>query len=145
MSCTRHKREEGLASGFVRCCPAAASEILPPEAVEFAGLTFSPDGNYVYFVRGGGDKTVVHSLFVTPALGGPARLLLSGIDSPVSFSPDGHQIIYTRGTPDQNALELRTADAEGSDGRLLAILRDAVPFSRRDQRGRPTAAPSPFP
>jgi Tol biopolymer transport system component len=31
-------------------------EIVPPEVVEFAGLTFSPDGNYVYFVRGGGTK-----------------------------------------------------------------------------------------
>jgi len=123
-------QEGGRVSLWIRQVLPRSSdvEILPPEAVEFAGLTFSPDGNYVYFVRGGGDKAVVHSLFVTPALGGPARLLLSGIDSPVSFSPDGHQIIYTRGTPDQNALELRTADAEGSDGRLLAILRDAVPF-----------------
>src|SRR3984893_14330089 len=26
-------------------------QILPPDAVYFAGLTFSPDGNYIYFVR----------------------------------------------------------------------------------------------
>jgi dipeptidyl aminopeptidase/acylaminoacyl peptidase len=90
-------------------------EIVPPDVVEFAGLTFSPDGNYVYFVRGGRGNAVSHSLFVTPVLGGLARLLLSGIDSPVSFSPDGHQIVYTRRTADENALELRIADVEGNE------------------------------
>ena len=104
-------------------------EIVPPEVVEFDGLTFSPDGNYVYFVRESMDNSLVHSLFVVPVLGGPARLLLTGIDSPVSFSADGHEFVYTRRVLDQTAVELRTAsESQGNAGRLLAILRDADPF-----------------
>ena len=76
-------------------------EIVPPEVVDFAGLTFSPDGDYVYFVRSDKNDAGIHSLFVTPVLGGLARLLLKGVDSPVSFSPDGHRFVFTRGIPNQ--------------------------------------------
>ena len=64
---------------WIRQVPTRSSdvEIVPPEDVNFAGLTFSLDGNYVYFVRGGKDNSAVNSLFVTPVLGGPVRLLLT--------------------------------------------------------------------
>ena len=96
-------------------------EILSPDTVWFSGLSFSPDGNYIYIVRS--DKGVLkfHSLYVMPVLGGPLRQLLRDVDGPVSFSPDGKQFTFMRGVLRENSLvEVRIANTDGSDERLLA-------------------------
>lgn len=96
-------------------------QILPPDAVWFSGLSFSPDGNYIYIVRS--DKGILkfHSLYVMPVLGGPLRPLLRDVDGPVSFSPDGKQFTFMRGVLRENSLvEVRIANTDGSDERLLA-------------------------
>jgi eukaryotic-like serine/threonine-protein kinase len=99
-------------------------QTLPSEEPHFRGLTFSPDGNSIYFVRDRKDIYSFRDLYAMPILGGPYRLLTKNIDSPVSFSPDGHQFVYTRGIglPDGN--EIRVADADGSNDRLLAAIYD---------------------
>jgi eukaryotic-like serine/threonine-protein kinase len=90
--------------------------------VAFAGLTFSPDGTYVYFVRS--DKSTVNFryLYVMPVLGGTARQVIRDIDSPLSFSPDGKQFNYMRGVPDRGTVELRIANTDGGNDHLLATL-----------------------
>jgi Tol biopolymer transport system component/predicted Ser/Thr protein kinase len=96
-------------------------EILSPDAVWFSGLSFSPDGNYIYIVRS--DKGILqfHSLYVMPVLGGPLRQLLRDVDGPVSFSPDGKQFTFMRGVLRETSLvEVRIANADGSNERLLA-------------------------
>jgi DNA-binding winged helix-turn-helix (wHTH) protein/Tol biopolymer transport system component len=99
-------------------------QILPSQEPGFRGLTFSPDGNSIYFVRERKDIYSFKDLYSMPILGGPYRLLTKNIDSPVSFSPDGHQFVYTRGVglPDGN--EIRVANADGSNDRLLAAVYD---------------------
>jgi DNA-binding winged helix-turn-helix (wHTH) protein len=97
-------------------------QILPPEAVEYEGLSFSPDGNYVYFVHSGTKNTDFRYLYMMPALGGPIRQLATDVDSPVSFSPDGRQFVYTRGDPKQGGCEVRLANADGSANRVLATI-----------------------
>jgi serine/threonine protein kinase/Tol biopolymer transport system component len=99
-------------------------QILPAEAIGFEGLSFSPDGNYVYFVRPDSDDPGFKYLYVVPALGGTARLLVKDIDSPIGFSPDGRRFVYTRGIPKQNATEIRIADADGGSNHLLATMTD---------------------
>jgi eukaryotic-like serine/threonine-protein kinase len=100
-------------------------QILPPEAAGFDGITFSPDGNYIYFVRELDAEPGIKYLYAMPALGGPPRLLVKGIDSPVGFSQDGRLIVFTRGIPTGNETEVRIANADGSGDRLLASLRDS--------------------
>ena len=85
-------------------------QVLAPDVVAFAGLSFSPDGNYVYFVRSDKNTTNFRYLYVMPVLGGTARQLIRDIDSPVSFSPDGKQFVYMRGVPEHNNVELRVAN-----------------------------------
>ena len=48
-------------------------QILPPDAVSFAGLTFSPDGNYIYFVRSNKTNLLYNDLYQMPVLGGTPR------------------------------------------------------------------------
>jgi serine/threonine protein kinase/Tol biopolymer transport system component len=97
-------------------------QVLPPDVVAFAGLTFSPDGNYLYFVRS--DKSTVNFryLYLMPVLGGTPRQLIRDIDSPLSFSPDGKQFVFMRGVPEKITVEIREANADGGNEHLLATL-----------------------
>ncbi len=97
-------------------------QILPPDVVNFAGLTFSPDGNYIYFVRSFKQNLLYNDLFVMPVLGGTPRQLIRDIDAPISFSPDGRQFALVRGVPDKNEADLLVAQVDGSGERLLARL-----------------------
>lgn len=94
-------------------------QILQPDNVYFPGLTFSPDGNYIYFVRSDKNAPGFHYLYSVPVLGGESRKLLTNIDSAVTFSPDGRQFAFTRGLSNRSILELRIAYADGSGERLL--------------------------
>lgn len=97
-------------------------QILPSEEVDFRGLTFSPDGNSVYFVRTRKEIGAFKDLYAIPLLGGHARLLAEDIDSPVSFSPDGRQFVYTEGFGPPDGNKIRIANADGSENRVLATL-----------------------
>jgi Tol biopolymer transport system component/DNA-binding winged helix-turn-helix (wHTH) protein len=97
-------------------------QILPLEATGFDGITFSPDGDYIYFVRELDNVPGIKYLYSMPTLGGPPRLLIKDVDSPVSFSPNGDQFVFTRGLTTRNETEVRIANADGSGDHLLVIL-----------------------
>jgi len=102
-------------------------QILPSEEVDFRGLTFSPDGNSVYFVRSRKEIGSYKDLYVMPVLGGRTRLLAKDVDSPVSFSPDGRHFVYTSGNPLQDANEVHIAHLDGTENRVLATISGASP------------------
>ena len=97
-------------------------QVLPPDVVSFAGLSFSPDGNYLYFVRSDKGTTNYRYLYVMPVLGGIPRQLIRDIDSAVSFSPDGKQFVFMRGVPERDVIEIRIANVDGGGDHLLASL-----------------------
>jgi DNA-binding winged helix-turn-helix (wHTH) protein/Tol biopolymer transport system component len=97
-------------------------QIVRSEEPDFRGLTFSPDGNSIYFVRERKETYSWKDLYAMPILGGSSRLLTKDIDSPVSFSPDGHHFVYTRGIGPPDANEIRVANADGSEDHLLAAI-----------------------
>jgi len=97
-------------------------QIVPSEEPDFRGLTFSPDGNSIYFVRERKNIYSFRDLYAMPILGGAYRLLTRDIDSPVSFSPDGHQFVYTRGVGPPFENEIRVANADGSNDHLLTTI-----------------------
>ena len=101
--------------------------ILPADAIAFQGITFSPDGNYIYYVRADKNDPGFKYLYAMPVLGGPSRLLVKDIDSPVSFSPDGRKFVYSRGMPTPNATEVRIANADGSGNYLLGTVPNTHP------------------
>ena len=97
-------------------------QVLAPDVVEIPGVSFSPDGNYIYFVRS--DKTTENFryLYQMPVLGGSPRQLIRDIDSAVDFSPDGKQLVFERGVPDRSVIEIWTAQVDGSGEKLVATL-----------------------
>ena len=93
-------------------------QILPLDEVLFWGLTFSPDANYIDFVRSEKNNLFNTYLYTMPVLGGTPHLVTrGGADSVSSYSPDGTHFAYLR-VGEQ--LDLLIAKADGSDERVLA-------------------------
>ena len=75
------------------------TQVMPPSPFRYLGVRFSPDGNYLYFVRGESGQRQ-RSLFRAPVLGGTAQKLISGVDSNITFSPDGASFaLFCSGQP----------------------------------------------
>lgn len=82
-------------------------QIEPPSGQSYQRLTFSPDGNYLYFTDGSDD------LYRMSTFGGPKTRLIVGVSSPLSFSPDGKRITFLRRDypgPDQTTLMVANSD-----------------------------------
>jgi serine/threonine protein kinase/Tol biopolymer transport system component len=97
-------------------------QILAPAVSIFYGLTFSPDGNYIYFTEASKDNQLFSSLYKMPVLGGNPQQVLRDIDTSISFSPDGKQFAFIRGIPDKGTFKLLTANADGSGEKLLTSM-----------------------
>jgi serine/threonine protein kinase len=103
-------------------------QVLPPDAVFLGGLTFSPDGDYIYFTRSDKTSGAFSYLYAMPVLGGTPRQVLRDVDSSVSFSPDGKQFTFMRGSLERSVIEVRIANADGSGDHLLASLPAVLAF-----------------
>jgi eukaryotic-like serine/threonine-protein kinase len=122
-------RQAELQSLWVRNVATKSDvQVLPPDNVVFAGLTFSPDGDHIFFTRSDKNNHLFQFLYSMPVLGGEPHQVLRDIDSPVSFSPDGKQFTFMRGVPDKSTIDIRIANADGSGDRPLASLPSIVVF-----------------
>jgi Tol biopolymer transport system component/DNA-binding winged helix-turn-helix (wHTH) protein len=95
-------------------------QILPPDEVVIWGLTFTPDANYIDFVRSEKNNIANTFLYRMPTLGGTPHLAMQGgIDFSNSYSPDGAQFAFLR-VRGSGQVELLIAKADGSNQRVLA-------------------------
>jgi serine/threonine protein kinase/Tol biopolymer transport system component len=102
---------------------ASTVQIVPPAAgMWYTGLTFSPDGNYVCYVR-------FRMLYQVPVLGGASRKLVVDVDSPVTFSPDGQRLAFVRGFHWPEC-DLMVANVDGTGERRLAARKPPAYFRR---------------
>ncbi len=93
--------------------------IVPPAEMELTGLTFSPDGNYLYYTAYQ-RPPVYGALYRVPVLGGNPAKLLDDVDSAVTFAPDGKRIAFVRIAPLEGESFIFTANADGSQPQKLA-------------------------
>src|SRR6266404_4600071 len=116
-----HVRDEnGLQSLWLRHIPTMSNtQVVPPAATQYAGLTFSPDGSYIYCVRRDESDHTLASLYRAPVLGGTPQLLTRDVDSPITFSPDGQRIAYLREHHDTPFYDLLIAHSDGTPDRAL--------------------------
>jgi eukaryotic-like serine/threonine-protein kinase len=97
-------------------------EVLPPDVVEFAGVTFSPDGNHIYFARSDKSTSQFRYLYEMPVLGGSPHQVIRDLDTSIDFSPDGNQFVFQRGIPAHDVIEVHIAQSDGTGERILATL-----------------------
>jgi serine/threonine protein kinase/Tol biopolymer transport system component len=116
-----HVREEnGLQSLWLRHVPTGSNtQVVAPFAARYAGLTFSPDGDYIYFVRRDEEEQAIASLYQAPVLGGVPRLMIKDVDSPIAFSPDGQRFAYLHQHEDSSLMDLYLVHKDGSPDRAL--------------------------
>jgi len=110
--------ELGKQSLWARHVATAGNVIIAlPDDVQYEGLTFSKDSNYVYYVRHEKDQTGV--VYQASVFGGATRKLLLNVDSPVTFSSDGKRFAFVRRDPTKGDA-LITSNAEGVGEQQLA-------------------------
>jgi serine/threonine protein kinase len=122
-------RGNGLESLWLRNLPTGSdTQVVAPSPAPFASLSFSPDGNYLYF-RQAGDKTgLFHLLYRAPVLGGTPKLLTHDIDAHPVFSPDGERMIYVRcNNPEANKCRWLSAHLDGGGEQTLYIREGGIP------------------
>jgi Tol biopolymer transport system component len=90
------------------------SQIVAPSESQYGGLTYSPDGDYVYYLH---QEGVTRTLFRVPSLGGSPRKLVANVSTPVTFSPDGRQLAFLRKRGETASLIV--AGIDGADEREL--------------------------
>jgi eukaryotic-like serine/threonine-protein kinase len=116
-------RENGLSSLSLRNVPTnSITQVEPPAEVYYNGLQFSPDGNYLYFVRSDpGDNPNLKYLYRAPLLGGAPERLAEDVDSNVTFSPDGSKLAFLRyDNPEPGKYELIVRPQDSGQETVLA-------------------------
>jgi Tol biopolymer transport system component/serine/threonine protein kinase len=96
-------------------------QIVPPAKVTIHGTTFSPDGDFVYYVFH--DRTGdTRSLYRVPSIGGETKKMLADVGGnagSVSISPDGRRAAFVR-----SEMQIRTslvvANLDGTGERAIA-------------------------
>ena len=85
-----------------------------PTPQEFNAMTFTPDGNYIYYVQHSKDYSI-GTLYQVPTLGGTPKKLIEDIDSGVTFAPDGKRLAFIRHLPQESTDAIFIANADGTD------------------------------
>ena len=93
------------------------TQVMPPEPVQYMGVRFSPDGNYLYFVRGEPGQALKY-LYRAPVLGGTPQKLVTDVDTNITFSPDGKNLAYSvMNNPALGKFRLVTYSLESGEGK----------------------------
>ncbi len=92
--------EMGKQSLWFRYVPTSTNrQIEASDSVDYGGLTFSNDSNYVYYVRR--EKDQIGFLYEVPVVGGATRKLSRNVDSAVAWSPDSKRYAFVRRDQDK--------------------------------------------
>ncbi len=123
------KGENGLESLWLRNVPTSSdTQVVAPSQNPFFSLSFSPDGNYLYFLQAGDKTGLYHLLFRAPVLGGTPKLLVRDIDAHPALSADGQKMVFVRcNNPEPNKCRWISANANGSGEQLLLVRGGSIP------------------
>ena len=120
--------QDGKQSLWLRQVATASNvRIVEPAPVRFDGVSFSRDGNYVYYVvyPPSVNFSVVYQI---PVLGGTPRKIIEDVDTPLAFSPDGKQFAFVRGSSRLGANTLLVASIDGSGERAVAVRKNPLSY-----------------
>jgi eukaryotic-like serine/threonine-protein kinase len=104
-------------------------EIIPPRDGHYAGLLFSPDGDFIYFAYATVGSTN-WDIYRLPVLGqGATALKINTKEGPIGLSHDGKRIAFIRYDQETQTDALAVANADGSNEQVLATRKWPERFS----------------
>ncbi len=111
----------GKQSLWLRNLPTNSNtQVVAPADVHYRHLRFSPDGNYLYFIRTEPGSEELEYLYRAPLLGGTPEKLVTDIDSNISFSPDGRRFVFVRNNnPDAGKFRLLVQPVDGGEEKII--------------------------
>jgi serine/threonine protein kinase/Tol biopolymer transport system component len=112
--------------------------VAPDPAVSIGGLTVTPDGNYVDYVRG----STGLALWRVSFLGSTPKRIVERVATPVGWSPDGRHIAFVRQDVGRGITELVLADADGANPRVLATRNNPAAFDSMNLASSPSVRPA---
>ena len=116
---TLRRDSDGRGNLWMRHLPTNSnSQIVQPSDASILDLTFSPDGDYVYF-RSRQPGRLISDLYRVPVLGGPPTLVVRDTDSAPSFAAAVSRLCFIRNKTSENRQSLVTANLDGSDERVV--------------------------
>ncbi|HVF47210.1 MAG TPA: DPP IV N-terminal domain-containing protein [Pyrinomonadaceae bacterium] len=120
------KSDAGQRSLWLRqVATTSDTQIVPPSTLNYFGVTFSKDGDYIYYVQGEPNNPATRTVYQVPVLGGASRKVIENVNSPVSLSPDGARLAFMRGSATQASSSDRTAlivaNVDGTGEREVAV------------------------
>jgi serine/threonine protein kinase len=112
--------DKGQQSLWLRNVPTNSNtQVMPPETLEYEGVRFSLDGNYLYFTRGEMGQPLRY-LYRAPVLGGTPQKLITDVDTNITFSPDGRSLAYgVQNNPELGRFRLVTYSLETGEEKTL--------------------------
>lgn len=105
-----------------RVANLATSTVVPRSDVTYRGLTFSADGEYLYFTRN--EKNESGILYQLALPGGGPRRIKTGVDSPITLSPNGDQFAFVRFNRSNGEFSLVIDEINGGAERTITTRRD---------------------
>jgi len=122
-------RDNGQASLWLHNVPTGSdTQVVAPSSSLIRSVSFSRDGNYLYFLQAGDKSGLFHVLYRAPLLGGSPKQLVKDVDALAAFSPDGQKMIYVRcNNPEPNKCRWLESDLDGNGEQVLAIRELPIP------------------
>ena len=116
------KSDAGQQSLWLRqVATTSDTQIVPPSTESYFGITFSKDGNYIYYVQRDFNIAGLRTLYQVGTLGGASRKVIENVSSPVSLSPDGTRLAFIRGSAASGENALVVANADGTGEKQIAV------------------------
>ncbi len=104
--------------------------IVQDPAYKYGGVTFSPDGGYIYFriEALGQPRPNRWDDYRIPVLGGQPTRVIAGVDFPLTFLDGGQRVCFYRQDRAAGSYQFLSANADGSDQQVLANGAKPVPY-----------------
>jgi eukaryotic-like serine/threonine-protein kinase len=114
--------DQGKQSLWLRNIPSSSdTQVIAPADASYRELSFSSDGNYIYFLKAVSGTGEHFDLLRAPVLGGAPQVVVRDDDSGAAFSPDGMRMAFTRSNyPERGRFSLITSNLDGTEEKIVA-------------------------